>query len=191
MFSRDRDFGYIVHLLPPAFWNLLHFTGSRRQTLTLHEWIGVAMAFNGLFYLISSLRSGAWRNIVPRGSAWLRDAVAAAIAELRAPAESMRSLSYNAAQRAAYTGTIAMGTLMVITGGALWFKHQVPWFIAAMGGERLVLPLHIILATGFIVFILIHVVQVLRAGLPTLLSMTIGNAPKPTRTPINARSLSS
>lgn len=175
MFSRDRDFAFFVHLLPAGFWNLLHFTGSRRHTVTWHEWIGVAMAANGLLYAVFSLRNGSWRNIALRGS-WLKDAIQAAVAELRGPREAMQPLPYNAAQRLAYTSILAMGALMVLTGAALWFKHQIPWLLAALGGEHVVLPAHIIIATSFVLFIAVHVSQVLRAGWPTLRSMLAGPA---------------
>jgi len=38
--------------------------------------------------------------------------------------------------RVAYTGGMAMGLMMVLTGCALWFKHQLPWLVTLLGGAR-------------------------------------------------------
>lgn len=144
IFSRDRDFARIVHLVPASFWNLLHFTGSSHLTKSLHEWIGLALAVNGLLYLALSFRNGWWRSVIP----------------------------YNATQRAAYVIVLTIAGAMVLTGISLWFKHQIPWLIHAIGGQKIVLPIHIVLATSLLAFIALHVAQVLRTGWSVLYSMT-------------------
>jgi thiosulfate reductase cytochrome b subunit len=87
------------------------------------------LALNGFIYLAASTRGRAWRT-------WKH---------------------YYFPQRAVYAGVLAMGSIMVLTGFALWFKHQAPWLLAGLGGERVVLPAHIVLATGLLAFIAIHV----------------------------------
>ena len=95
----------------------------------------------------------------------------------------MQQTEYNGAQKVAYTGVFVMGALMILTGLSLWFKKQVPWLIGALGGQHVVLPVHVVMATLFLAFIAIHIVQVLRAGFPTLLSMMTGTMEvRPART---------
>lgn len=164
MFSGDKHFGWVVRLLPAAFWHALHFAGSKRELFTWHVYAGTFFGLNGLAFVVSLIATGAWRRIVPMGNRWNHDAT--------------RPLDYSIPQRLAYTTVLAGAALMVITGLALWFKRQLPWLLAALGGERLVLPVHVILATGLLAFIAIHIVQVLRAGIPTIRSMTVGPAPR-------------
>lgn len=121
--------------------------------------LGMAIVFtaNGLFYVVSALRSArfqrTWRSI------------------------------YHGPQRFVYLGVFAMAAAMVLSGVALWFHKQLPWLMAGLGGERVVLPAHVILAVLLIAFIGVHVLHVLRAGLPTLLSMITGTLEvRPART---------
>ena len=174
MFSGDRHFAWIVRLLPAAFWHALHFAGTKRELFTWHVYAGTFFGINGLAFVVSLFVTGAWRRVVPIGKKWKHDAA--------------RPLDYTVPQRFAYTGVLAAAALMVLTGLALWFKRQIPWLLAALGGERLVLPVHVVLATGVLAFIAIHVLQVLRAGIPTIRSMTVGpglsKEPVPVRQPV-------
>lgn len=90
--------------------------------------------------------------------------------------DPLKPLRYSIPQRLAYTTVLCGGVVMVLTGSALWFKRQIPWLLASMGGERVVLPIHVIVATSLFAFVALHLFQVLRAGLPALGSMTIGGA---------------
>lgn len=162
MFAGDRHFASIVRLLPAAFWHAVHVTGSKRQLFTWHTYAGAFFALNGVAYVASLIVSGAWKRIVPKGRRWLHDAA--------------RPLDYSIPQRIAYSGVMIGAILMVLTGVALWFKHQIPWLLSALGGERLALPAHAILASALLAFIAIHVSQVLLAGATTFRSMTVGQA---------------
>jgi len=162
MFSGDRHFAWVVRLLPAAFWHTLHFVGTKRELFTWHVYAGAFFGINGFAFVVSLVVTGAWRRIVPVGKQWAHD--------------TARPLAYSIPQRLAYTAVIGAAALIVLTGVALWFKRQAPWLLAHLGGERLVLPVHVVLATGVLFFICIHVVQVLRAGLPAIRSMTVGQA---------------
>ncbi|HVA26918.1 MAG TPA: cytochrome b/b6 domain-containing protein [Candidatus Baltobacteraceae bacterium] len=150
MFSGDRHYATFVHLLPAWIWNALQLTGHRKLALVWHERTGIALATVGILYLVASTRARAWRT-------WSQ---------------------YHLPQRAVYAGVLSGGALMVLTGFALWFRHQLPWLLAAMGGQRLVLPVHIVLATGLLGFIGVHLLQVARAGWPTLRAMLTGRPPR-------------
>jgi thiosulfate reductase cytochrome b subunit len=152
MLVADRHYAAAIRLLPPSFWNALQLTGHRLEGRAWHLGVALVLIANGLFYAAVSLRTGAWRRIVPGFSQG----------------------EYHPPQRVAYTGVMAMGALMVLTGCALWFKRQVPWLLMLLGGERIATAIHVVLACAFVAFILVHVVQVLRAGLPTLLAMVVG-----------------
>ncbi len=160
MFAGDRHFASLARLLPAAFWHAWQFAGTKRELFTWHVYAGTFFGINGAAYIASLLATGAWRRIVPSGAPWAHD--------------PKRPLEYSIPQRLAYTATLCGGALMVLTGAALWFKHQFPWLLAGLGGERIVLPVHLVLATTLLAFVSIHVVQVLCAGVPALRSMTVG-----------------
>lgn len=179
MLVADRHFAAYVHLVPAPIWNALQLTGHRVQGRAWH--LGFALLFiaTALFYAAGSLAKGTLRRFALRRT-WLRDAWAATVEELTAPRASLSRDEYNAAQRLAYVGVFAMGAVMIYTGVALWFGKQVPWLLKGVGGERIAVTIHVVLALALIAFIVVHLVQVARAGLVTVLAM-IGDAGAPRR----------
>jgi cytochrome b subunit of formate dehydrogenase len=137
--------------------------------------MAVVFAANALFYALTSLRRGTLRRMLPRRT-WLRDAWSAAVAEFAAPREALGRGGYNGLQRLAYTAVMAGGLGMLLTGGALYFGKRAPWLSALFGGERNALTIHVVLALSLLAFVLVHVLQVARAGVPALLGMLTGAA---------------
>jgi thiosulfate reductase cytochrome b subunit len=181
MFAGDRHFAGVVHRVPLAIWQWLQLAGHGVQGRAWHLGMAIVFIANALAYGVSSLGSRSWRRIVPAG-AWLRDAWKAIVDELTRPAAALERSEYNAAQRLAYTLVVAGGMLMILTGLALWFGKRISWLVALLGGERVVIAIHLVVATALLAFIALHVAQVLRAGVPTLLGMITGTtAPRPAR----------
>jgi formate dehydrogenase gamma subunit len=183
MLVADRHFAAYVHLIPSAVWSALQLTGHRVQGRAWHLGMAIVFAANAIFYASTSLASGTWRRIVPRRT-WLRDAWTATLEEFSRPRSALQRGEYNGAQRLSYVLVLAGGTVMVMTGAALWFGRQFPWMTAVFGGERIALTIHVVLAIALLAFITVHVAQVLRAGLPTLLGMITGSSE---RRPAQAR----
>ncbi len=181
MLASDRHFASYTHLIPAPVWAALQLTGHRTQG---HAWhLGMALVFiaNAVFYAATSLASGTWRRIAPRRT-WLRDAWQAAVEELTAPRASLQRAEYNGAQRLSYTLVMGGGAMMVLTGLALWFGRRFPWMLAVFGGQRIALTIHVVVTLALLAFIAVHLVQVLRAGAPTLLGMITGTtANRPAR----------
>ena len=174
MFVADKDFAALVHHVPAGVWSALQLTGHRMQGRAWHLGMAIVFMANALAYAALSFARGTWRRLVPRGN-WLRDAWEATVEELSAPREALQRADYNAAQRLAYTLVMAGGAVMVLTGVALWFGRRFPWMFAVFGGQRIALTIHVVLAVSLLAFIAVHLVQVLRAGLPTLLGMITGS----------------
>ncbi len=167
MLVADRHFAAYVHLLPAAVWNALQITGHRVQGRAWH--LGMALVFiaNAIVYGASSLKTGTRRRLLPTLQR----------------ASTLRA-EYNGVQRLAYTLVMLGGALMIATGLALWFGRRAPWMLAVFGGERIALSIHVVTALALIAFVLIHVAQVLRAGMPTLLAMLAGTT---ANEPVRAR----
>ncbi len=81
---------------------------------------------------------------------------------------------YERPQKYAYAAVIVLAALMAVTGASMWFHPQLLWLQSAMGGKRIVENVHIGVACSLIVFTVGHVVQVVRAGSPTLFRMLVG-----------------
>jgi thiosulfate reductase cytochrome b subunit len=174
MFASDRHFATIVHALPAWLLSALQLRADATAGRAWHLGFALVMIANAFWYGVVALRTASWRRLVPNAKTWLGDAVRATIAELRNPVKTMHQAEYNAAQKVAYTGVLALGVLMIVTGLALWFRRQLPWLIGSLGGQHVVLAAHVAIATLFLIFIAIHLVQVMRAGIPTVLSMITG-----------------
>ena len=99
-------------------------------------------------------------------------------------ASSRRRTRYAGTQKHAYGAVVALAAVMIVTGASMWFHPQLLWLQSAMGGKRVVENIHIIIASALLIFIVGHVVQVIRAGPATFFTMLVG------RTMLTARSAS-
>jgi thiosulfate reductase cytochrome b subunit len=147
-----------------------------RTANVLHFSFAFALIAVGTAYALALAASGRWRMFLPT-RATVKDAGAVVRSELGAASHEPALVKYNGAQRLAYGAVILMAAAEVLTGCALYFHHQAPWLAAALGGRHLLTTLHIAFMFGIIAFALVHVVQVLRAGLPALVGMIGGTEP--------------
>ncbi|MBI2294627.1 MAG: cytochrome b/b6 domain-containing protein [Betaproteobacteria bacterium] len=155
------------------------------KDITLGGWLGGALqwhfaamwllAVNGLAYLLYGVFSGHFRrDFLPvTARSVLRDVKAALRGEL------VHELGiYNAAQRTAYLGVIAVLVVLVLSGLAIWKPVQLQELAALMGGYEGARWVHFIAMAALVLFIVIHVVMV--ALVPrTFPPMLTGRAGKP------------
>ncbi|HWF01233.1 MAG TPA: cytochrome b/b6 domain-containing protein [Caulobacteraceae bacterium] len=73
---------------------------------------------------------------------------------------------YNVLQRLAYLGLIVMVAGMIATGLTMspGFDAVAPWLLDLFGGRQSARTLHFVFASGIVLFILVHVVEVFLAG---------------------------
>lgn len=155
------------------------------KDITLGDWLGGALqwhfaamwllAINGLAYLLYGILSGHFRrDFLPvTARSMLRDVKAALRGEL------VHELGiYNAVQRTAYLGVIAVLVVLVLSGLAIWQPVQLQELAALMGGYEGARWVHFIAMAALVLFIVIHVVMV--ALVPrTFPPMLTGRARKP------------
>jgi thiosulfate reductase cytochrome b subunit len=127
----------------------------------------------GAAYLALLIVGGGWKMFVPT-HATLRDAIGVVKSELRIGSHAPRLAKYNGAQRLAYAAVLLMVAGEVFTGLAMIYRKQIPWLGAALGGRHAVHVIHEYLMFGIIAFVVVHVVEVIRAGWPALRSMLSG-----------------
>jgi len=71
---------------------------------------------------------------------------------------------FNGAQQIAYTSVIIMGLGSLLTGLAIYKPIQFAFFEKILGGYEAARMEHFILTIGYVLFFVIHIIQVIRAG---------------------------
>jgi thiosulfate reductase cytochrome b subunit len=76
------------------------------------------------------------------------------------------ALRYNVLQRLAYLGLLALVITMVLTGLSMspGFGAFAPWLVQVFGGRQSARAIHFFCAGGIVLFIVVHLVEVVLAG---------------------------
>jgi thiosulfate reductase cytochrome b subunit len=136
--------------------------------LTLGGWLAGALQWhfaamwlfviNGLFYVVYGVVSGHFgRKLLPvTPRAVLHDVGQA----LRGKLAHADLRVYNAAQRAAYIGAIAIGIVLLLSGLAIWKPVQFYEITLLMGEYEGARYVHFFAMAALVAFIMVHVVMV-------------------------------
>lgn len=153
-----------VRFFPDWYYDWLHIPQRLAEGMAFHFLFMWFFALNGFFYVLYTIISGEWRQLLPdRHSfkeAWLVVLHDLHIRRTAPPQED----KYNAAQRIAYTAIIIMGFGSLVTGLAIYKPVQFNWLVWLCGGYHLARIWHFVLTIGYVLFFLVHVVQVILAG---------------------------
>jgi thiosulfate reductase cytochrome b subunit len=163
----------LFRLFPNVFYQKLGLTFSLAKGLSWHFFLMWFFALNGVAYVIYTLVSGAWRDLLP-GRGVLRDAWHVVLHDLHLRREMPTQGKYNAAQQIVYTLIVLAGGGSVITGLAIYKPVQLHWLTTMLGGYEMARWLHFWLTMGYVVFFVIHVVQVALAGWNNFRAMVAG-----------------
>jgi len=151
------------------------------HSITLGGWLGGALLWhfaamwllmiNGLAYLIMGFATGRFARkllpISPRGV--ISDAIAALTFKL-----SHGDLSkYNQVQKLLYTGIIAVGIVIVLSGLSIWKPVQLQYLTALFGGYDIARYVHFVCMASIVIFLAIHVLLALLVP-KSLRAMIIG-----------------
>ncbi len=167
-------FGHkFFRFFPPAFNDFFHIPFRLAEGMAFHFFFMWFFAINGLLYFLYTAISGEWRQLLPNRhsfkEAWLVLLHDLHIRKMLPPQDK-----YNAAQRIAYTSIIVMGFGSLITGLAIYKPVQFYWLTWICGGYSLARIEHFILTIGYVLFFIIHIVQVIIAGWNNFRSVITG-----------------
>jgi thiosulfate reductase cytochrome b subunit len=129
---------------------------------------------NGILYVAYTLWSGEWRYLVPRSFSTFRDAWQVLLYDLGLRRRLPSQEKYNAAQQITYTAIVLMGAGSVTTGLAIYKPVQLGWLAELLGGYEFARLIHFALTIGYLLFFLIHLIQVIRAGWNNFQSIVTG-----------------
>lgn len=163
----------LFHFFPDGFYAALDLDRHLARGIAFHFSFGWLFALNGAAYLGYLAVSGQWRHLVPDRFSFgeVKDVV---LHDIGMRDEAPHQGRYNAAQQITYTLIIAMGAFIVITGLAILKSTQLSWLTTLLGGYRSARLLHFATTIGFVLFFVLHLVQVARAGVGNLMSMITG-----------------
>ncbi len=163
----------LFHFFPDWFYNGLGLGHQLAEGMAWHFLFMWFFAINGILYVIYTLVSGEWRYLVPNRNS-LREAIQVTLYDLHLSKVHPPPRKFNGAQQFAYTSIVVMGAGSLLTGLAIWKSVQFGWLTALLGGYEAARIEHFLLTIGYVLFFLVHVAQVIRAGWNNLRSMITG-----------------
>ena len=193
-----KIFGYeLFHFFPPWFYEIskVDFWGYKipdylpawsyewtsipfrlAEGISLHFFFMWLFAVNGVIYVLYLIISGEWRALLPVSGSFKRAALVT-LHDLHIVKKLPPQGKYNDAQRIAYTGVIALGFAAIVTGLAIYKPLQLAWLTTLLGGYEWARWEHFWVMIFFVLFFVVHVVQVALAGWSNFRSMVSGYEP--------------
>jgi len=174
----------LVQFFPDWFYAALNVPHRLAEGMAWHFAVMWLFAINGLLYVTYTFASGEWRYLVPNRHSF-REAIQVVLHDLHLSDVEPPRRKFNAAQQIAYTSVILMGAGSLATGLAIYKPVQFSWVTTLLGGYEMARFEHFWLTIGYVLFFLIHITQVVRAGWNNFRAMVTGyevvEAPEPIR----------
>ena len=161
------------HFFPEWFYNTFNVDHRLAEGMAWHFFLMWWFVINGVAYVLYTLISGEWRYLVPNRQSFA-EAVQVALHDLGIRKTAPPPKKFNGAQQIAYTSVVLMGAGSLVTGLAIWKSVQFAWLTALLGGYEAARLEHFALAIGYVLFFLIHITQVIRAGWNNFRAMVTG-----------------
>ncbi len=162
------------HFLPKWVYATFHMDHRLADGMALHFFLMWLFLVNGIAYVLYTIISGEWKYLVPRSAGVFKESVQVLLYDLGWSKVHPPQEKYNAAQRLSYSMIILMGAGSVLTGLAIYKPVQMGWLTTLCGGYGIARGVHFALTVGYVLFFVVHVLQVTRAGWNNFRSMVTG-----------------
>lgn len=163
----------LFKFFPEGFYRAFGLSYSLAKGMAWHFFFMWFFAINGVVYVAYTLISGEWRHLVPNRQSF-HEAILVGLHDFGLWKGHLPQRKYNGAQQIAYTSVILMGFGSLVTGLAIYKPTQFSWLTALLGGYMMARWEHFLLAAVFVLFFVIHVAQVIRAGWNNFRAMVSG-----------------
>jgi thiosulfate reductase cytochrome b subunit len=163
----------LFHFFPDWFYRVFRLEHGLASGMAYHFTFMWFFALNGFLYVLYTFVSGEWRHLLPNRHT-PRDAWHVVLHDLGLRKTALPTVKFNGAQRLAYTGVILMGVGSLLTGLAIYKPVQLAWLTTLLGGYEWARWGHFWLTVGYVLFFLVHLAQVVRAGWNNFRAMVSG-----------------
>jgi thiosulfate reductase cytochrome b subunit len=163
----------LFKFFPQWFYEFLGLKGQLAKGMAWHFATMWLFTINGILYLFYIIFSGEWRFIIPHKDYFIRNG-RVVIYKLGDEQESPPIDKYNLIQRIVYALVILMGFGSILTGWAIFRPVQLSWLTTILGGYKAARIEHFALTIIFVLFFIVHIIQVIRAGWRNFQSMITG-----------------
>lgn len=171
----------LLKFFPNSFYEALKIPFRLSEGMAYHFLFMWLFFLNGIAYVLYTIISGEWRDLVPIKGSFKRSwQVLLHDLHIRKSAPPTTG-KYNDAQRIAYTAIIVMGIGSILTGLAIYKPVQLEWLCWIFGGYTIARIIHFALTIGYVLFFLVHIIQVIRAGWNNFRAMITGFEVKKTK----------
>jgi thiosulfate reductase cytochrome b subunit len=161
------------HFFPNWFYTRFNLAQRLADGMAWHFFFAWFFTINGIAYVLYTAVSGEWRHLLPNRNTF-REAWQVMLHDLFLSKKHPPRRKFNGAQQLAYTGVIVMGAGSLITGLVVFRPVQFAWLAALCGGYPTARLIHFALTIGYVLFFLVHIVQVIRAGWNNFRAMVTG-----------------
>ena len=163
----------VVKFFPEWFYKFFHVPYRLAEGMAFHFLFMWLFIINGILYVTYTIVSGEWRYLVPNRHSF-KESWQVVLHDLGIRKTAPLQSKYNAAQRLTYTLIIVMGLGSTVTGFAIYKPVQVQWVTNLCGGYEAARLEHFILTVGYVLFFLVHILQVIKAGWNNFRAMVAG-----------------
>lgn len=163
----------LIKFFPKGFYKALNVPYRLAEGMSWHFAIMWIFAINGLLYVLFVAISGQWRHLLP-GKKAFKEAWQVLLHDLHIHKYHPPKIKYNGAQKVAYTMVLLMGIGSVLTGIAIYKPVQFGFIRWLCGGYETARAIHFIITIAFVLFFLVHIAQVIKAGWNNFQSMITG-----------------
>ena len=163
----------LFKFFPKSFYTFLGLSGQLAKGMAWHFATMWLFTINGILYFLYTMISGEWKLIFPTKNSF-KEAWEVVLHDLGIRKTTPPQEKYNAAQRIAYTMVMVMGFGSILTGWAIFRPVQLSWLTTILGGYKLARIEHFALTMGFVLFFVVHILQVIKAGWQNFQSMITG-----------------
>ncbi len=153
----------ILKFFPDSFNKALDLPYHLAKGMAFHFVFMWLFAINGFVYVLYTIISGEWRELLPNRRSF-KEAWQVLLHDLYLSKRKPPQKKFNGAQQIAYTSVIIMGLGSLITGLAIYKPIQFAFLAKICGGYEAARLEHFILTISYVLFFVIHITQVIRAG---------------------------
>ena len=163
----------LLKFFPQSVYDAFGLGHQLAKGMSWHFVLMWVFFLNGLGYVLYTLFSGEWRYLLPTRHS-VREALEVVLFDLGLRKQHPPVRKFNGAQQIAYTSVVLMGTGSVLTGLVIYKPVQLGWLTQLLGGYEAARVVHFALTIGYVLFFLIHITQVVRAGWNNFRAMVAG-----------------